>query len=40
MAQSFYKKVGFERLGPAREHAPGETMDDSDIVLRLTLAGR
>jgi RimJ/RimL family protein N-acetyltransferase len=39
IAQSFYTKVGFELVGPAREHAPGKTMDHSDIVLRPVLAG-
>jgi ribosomal protein S18 acetylase RimI-like enzyme len=33
IARSFYTSLGFEILGPARDHAPGKTMDDSDIVL-------
>jgi RimJ/RimL family protein N-acetyltransferase len=37
IARMFYANLGFEVLGPAREWAPGRTMDDSDIVLRRTL---
>jgi RimJ/RimL family protein N-acetyltransferase len=37
-ARSFYTKLGFEFLGSARDYAYGQTMDDSDIVLKLPLA--
>jgi RimJ/RimL family protein N-acetyltransferase len=37
-ARSFYSKLGFELLGSASEYASGQTMDDSDIVLKLGLA--
>jgi RimJ/RimL family protein N-acetyltransferase len=37
-AKSFYMKLGFELLGSARDYAHGQTMDDSDIVLKLPLA--
>jgi GNAT superfamily N-acetyltransferase len=37
-ARSFYTSLGFEVLGPASEHAPGKTTDDSDIVLKRILA--
>jgi GNAT superfamily N-acetyltransferase len=33
----FYTDLGFKILGPALESAPGQTMDDSDIVLLRTL---
>jgi RimJ/RimL family protein N-acetyltransferase len=36
-ARSFYAKLGFALLGPARDYAPGQTMDDSDIVQQLLL---
>jgi RimJ/RimL family protein N-acetyltransferase len=36
-ARHFYTKLGFEVLGSARNCAPGQTMDDSDIVLKLRL---
>jgi hypothetical protein len=36
-ARHFYTKVGFELLGSARDSAPGKTIDDSDIVLKLRL---
>jgi RimJ/RimL family protein N-acetyltransferase len=36
-ARHFYTKLGFELLGSARDRAPGKTMDDSDIVLKLQL---
>jgi ribosomal protein S18 acetylase RimI-like enzyme len=36
-AISFYKSLGFEVLGSAADWAPGQTMDDSDIVLRRML---
>ena len=36
-ARYFYTKLGFEVLGPAHSYAPGQTMDDSDIVLKLRL---
>jgi RimJ/RimL family protein N-acetyltransferase len=36
-ARGFYTKLGFELLGLARDYAPGQTMDDSDIVLKLQL---
>ena len=35
VARLFYTKLGFELLGSARDYAPGQTIDDSDIVLRL-----
>jgi hypothetical protein len=35
---NFYTKLGFELLGSARNYAPGQTMDNSDIVLKLPLA--
>jgi GNAT superfamily N-acetyltransferase len=38
VARLFYVSLGFEVLGPARDCAPGKTMDDSDIVLRRILA--
>jgi GNAT superfamily N-acetyltransferase len=34
VAISFYRSLGFEVLGSAAECATGQTMDDSDIVLR------
>jgi RimJ/RimL family protein N-acetyltransferase len=37
VARIFYLSLGFEILGPASDHAPGKTMDDSDVVLRRTL---
>jgi RimJ/RimL family protein N-acetyltransferase len=37
IAQRFYRSVGFELLGSARDHAPSQTMADSDIVLKLRL---
>jgi RimJ/RimL family protein N-acetyltransferase len=37
-ARSFYCNIGFELLGIARNFVPGQTMDDSDVVLRLSLA--
>ncbi len=37
VAVEFYRSLGFELLGPAGDHAPGLTMADSDIVLRLSL---
>jgi ribosomal protein S18 acetylase RimI-like enzyme len=37
VAVSFYKSLGFEVLGSAADWAPGQTMDDSDIVLRRML---
>ena len=36
-ARHFYAKLGFEVLGSARSCAPGQTMDDADIVLKLRL---
>jgi GNAT superfamily N-acetyltransferase len=39
IARRFYTTLGFEILGPARDHTPGQTMDDSDIVLKLQLDG-
>jgi RimJ/RimL family protein N-acetyltransferase len=36
-ARSFYTKLGFELLGSARDYAPGQTMDGSDMVLKLRL---
>ena len=37
VARSFYTKLGFELLGSARDYAPEQTMDGSDIVLKLRL---
>jgi Acetyltransferase (GNAT) family len=37
IAVSFYKSLGFELLGRATDSAPGQTMDDSDVVLRRML---
>ena len=39
IAKSFYLSQGFEFLGTAIEWAPGQTMGDSDIVLRRMLIG-
>ena len=36
-ARHFYTKLGFQLLGSARDYAPGETMDDSDVVLKLII---
>jgi RimJ/RimL family protein N-acetyltransferase len=36
-ARHFYTKLGFQLLGLARDYAPGKTMDDSDVVLKLSL---
>jgi RimJ/RimL family protein N-acetyltransferase len=36
-AMHFYTKLGFQRLGSARDYAPGKTMDDSDVVLKLII---
>jgi ribosomal protein S18 acetylase RimI-like enzyme len=36
-ALCFYKSLGFEVLGSAADWAPGQTMEDSDIVLRRML---
>jgi RimJ/RimL family protein N-acetyltransferase len=36
-ARNFYCSIGFELLGIARNYAPGQTIDDSDIVLKLSL---
>jgi RimJ/RimL family protein N-acetyltransferase len=36
-AKNFYRNIGFELLGIALNHAPGQTMDDSDIVLKRSL---
>ena len=36
-AVCFYKSLGFEVLGSAADWAPGQTMEDSDIVLRRML---
>ena len=36
-ARHFYTKLGFEVPGSACSCAPGQTMDDSDIVLKLRL---
>jgi GNAT superfamily N-acetyltransferase len=33
IAIQFYQKVGFAVVGPAGQSAPGQTMNDSDIVL-------
>ncbi|MBI2515992.1 MAG: GNAT family N-acetyltransferase [Opitutae bacterium] len=33
----FYESLGFEVLGPAAKYAPSQTLDDSDVVLRLML---
>ena len=38
IARRFYTNLGFDILGAARDHAAGQTMDDSDIVLKLQLA--
>jgi len=37
IALRFYKGLGFEVLGTAAQWAHGQTMDDSDIVLRRML---
>jgi ribosomal protein S18 acetylase RimI-like enzyme len=37
IAVRFYKSLGFEVLGTAAEWAHGQTMDDSDIILRRML---
>jgi ribosomal protein S18 acetylase RimI-like enzyme len=37
VAVSFYKSLGFEVLGAAKEWAPGRTMEDLDIVMRRTI---
>jgi ribosomal protein S18 acetylase RimI-like enzyme len=37
IARSFYTSLGFELLGPASDYAPGKTMEDFDIVLKLRL---
>jgi len=37
VARMFYIRLGFQVLGPASDHAPGKTMADSDIVLRMQL---
>jgi RimJ/RimL family protein N-acetyltransferase len=37
-ARGFYSKLGFELLGPAHEYACGQTIEGSDIVLKLRLA--
>jgi RimJ/RimL family protein N-acetyltransferase len=36
-ARTFYSKLGFELLGSARDYACGQTMDESDFVLKLRL---
>jgi len=36
-AVRFYKSLGFEVLGTAAQRAHGQTMDDSDIILRRML---
>jgi RimJ/RimL family protein N-acetyltransferase len=36
-ARHFYTKLGFQLLGSARDYAPGKTMDDSDVVLKLVM---
>jgi RimJ/RimL family protein N-acetyltransferase len=36
-AIQFYQKLGFAVVGRAKQCAPGQTMDDSDIVLRCPL---
>jgi ribosomal protein S18 acetylase RimI-like enzyme len=36
-ARHFYTKLGFQLLGSARDYAPGKTMDDSDVVLKLII---
>jgi GNAT superfamily N-acetyltransferase len=37
IARTFYLSLGFEVLGAASDYAPGQTMDDSDIVLKRAL---
>jgi RimJ/RimL family protein N-acetyltransferase len=37
VARSFYMSLGFELLGLAIEWAPGQTMENSDIVMRRAL---
>jgi GNAT superfamily N-acetyltransferase len=37
IAVGFYKNLGFEVLGSAADWVPGQTMDDSDVVLRRML---
>jgi GNAT superfamily N-acetyltransferase len=37
IARSFYMSLGFEALGPAYQCARGQTMDDSDIVMKRML---
>ena len=34
IAVRFYKSLGFDVLGPVAQWARGQTMDDSDIILR------
>jgi RimJ/RimL family protein N-acetyltransferase len=36
-ARHFYTELGFQLVGSAHDHAPGQTMDDSDVVLKLRL---
>lgn len=36
-ARHFYTRLDFKLLGSARDRAPGKTIDDSDIVLKLQL---
>lgn len=36
-ARHFYTKLGFQLLGSARDLVPGQTISDSDIVLKLRL---
>jgi GNAT superfamily N-acetyltransferase len=38
VAVVFYQRLGFELLGAATDWAPGQTMDNSDIVLRRILS--
>jgi GNAT superfamily N-acetyltransferase len=37
VAVCFYRSLGFEVLGSAADWVPGQTMDDSDVVLRRML---
>jgi len=37
VAREFYSTLGFKLVGPARDHAPGQTIDDSDVILKLQL---
>jgi RimJ/RimL family protein N-acetyltransferase len=38
-AKTFYSKLGFQLLGSVREYECGQTIDSSDVVLKLRLVG-